>query len=106
MPIINEVPKQESWFRAQVEFENSFKFWFALMWQNIFLPIFVFALIVSAIELYYAGSIMNAIRTNFVQDGCAGRIFTIAAAWTIPAILPIVGYFGFYKYWQDIKPKN
>ena len=37
-----ETKKQSSWFRTDenIKFENSFKFWFALMWQELNIQLF------------------------------------------------------------------
>lgn len=94
--------KQKSWFHTDVDFENSFKFWFALQWQNKFLPIFLVTFIATIVELCKLGDIIDAIKNNF-DDGVAGGIFTIMGSIIPPAISIIIAYKGFYQYFNDLK---
>lgn len=77
--------KQESWFKTEVDFENSFKFWFALQWQNSYIQLFVLAL------AFLIGSACSL-------EG--GQLWFCA----IPAsTMAVIGYKGFWQFFNDRK---
>ena len=94
--------KQTSWFTTNVDFENSFKYWFALQWQNKYIQIFVPMFIATIVELFKINSIIDAVSDNWA-DGTMGGIFTIMAAIIPLAICVIIGYKGFYQFFIDMK---
>jgi hypothetical protein len=95
--------KQKSWFHTDVPFENSFKFWFALMWQNKYIQLFTIGLIITIIELINFNKCINSVPGNWSEDGALGGLMT-AMAWLIgPSIVFIISYKGFYQYWNNIK---
>lgn len=98
-----ETKKQTSWFHTEVDFENSFKWWFALQWQNGYIKIFVVAFVLMILELINFGWVKDTISENFSDGGIAGGIFTIIGAIMFPAIVGIVSYKGFYQYFNDLK---
>lgn len=77
--------KQTSWFTTQVDFENSFKFWFALQWQNFYIQAFIIGL---AFGIYMAIDL----------TGAELWMLTIPAA-----IMGFIGYKGFYQFFIDTK---
>ena len=94
--------KQTSWFKTDVDFENSFKFWFALMWQNYYIPLFFVGFIPMILEICNVKWVADTIRNNF-DDGVAGGIMTIIAMLVPPAIAIAIAYKGFYQYFNDLK---
>lgn len=94
--------KQTSWFSTDVDFENSFKFWFALMWQNKYIQLFFVGLVPTILELCNITWVSNTISDNFA-DGVAGGIMTILGLLTPIAITSVIVYKGFYQFWKDIK---
>ena len=94
--------KQTSWFSTEVDFENSFKFWFALMWQNKYIQLFFVGLIPMILEVCNLKWVTDTVRDNF-EDGVAGGIMTIVGLLTPAAIAAVIAYKGFYQFWNDIK---
>lgn len=98
--------KQNSWFRTEVDFENSFKFWFALMWQNTYIQIFAVAFPIMIYELCRFGACIESVRENFVVGGTAGGIATILGLLIPPAVVTAIAYKGFWQYFNDLKNKR
>jgi hypothetical protein len=97
--------KQESWFRTgkDINFENSFKFWFALQWQNKFMQIFLLTFTITIIELFNLTWVLDTVSENFMDEGALGASFAIAGLVLPPLITLVVAYKGFYQYFNDLK---
>jgi hypothetical protein len=94
--------KQEGWFRTEVDFENSFKWWFALQWQNGYLQLFSLFFTLFILQLFNFGTMMEWYKDAW-SDSTAGGIMT-----SMGMLIPITGasiiaYKGFYQYFNDLK---
>lgn len=98
-----ETKKQKSWFKTEVNFENSFRWWFALQWQNSYLQIFLANFIVTIIGLCKLGWVIDTIRENFYDEGAFGGIFAIMGFSIPPVVCAVIAYKGFYQYFNDLK---
>ena len=96
---------QKSWFRTEedLNFEDSFKFWFALMWQNKYIQLAVVGLVATTLELINLGSLLDTCRENAYQDGFWGGLFSYMGMLIMPAMLTLVSYKGLWQYWDDMK---
>lgn len=103
--IKKEDRKQSSWFKTDkdISFENSFKFWFALMWQNHYIQIFLLTFIISLIELFKLSSISEIVSDNYSDESWLGATFTIAGLIIPPVVSAVIAYKGFWQYFQDLK---
>jgi hypothetical protein len=101
-----EIKKQKSWFRTEVDFENSFKWWFALQWQNKYIHLFVLGFALTIAELCNFGWVKETVKENFYDGGTMGGIFTLIGMSIPPAIASIVAYKGFWQYFNDLKHKR
>lgn len=81
-------PEQSSWWKTTVDFEPSFKFWFALMWQNWYILTFVIGVL---LVIAWAFGWYDA---NWYV-GLVGGLITVAT-----------GVGGFYMTYQDQKPNE
>lgn len=97
-----EVKKQVRWFRTDVDFENSFKFWFALQWQNHYILLFLAGLVPTILEICNMEWVAGTIAENF-SVGIMGGIFTVMGLLIPIAITAIVSYKGFWQYFNDLK---
>lgn len=97
--------KQSSWFKtdADIEFEDSFKFWFALMWQNMYIFLGALGLVVTMLELTHPIWVINTVIDNINEDGFWGGLFTAIGLSVIPLMFALVSYKGFWQYWDDMK---
>ena len=104
VPAATQVPKQKSWTHTDdgIDFENSFKFWFALMWQNKYIQLFGVALTVTIIELFKFNICIGAVIDNY-SDGMLASLMTSMAFLICPTIMGVISYKGFYQFWNDIK---
>lgn len=98
-----ETKKQTRWFRTDVDFENSFKFWFALQWQNKYLQIFAITFIATIIELCRFDFIQETVAENWADEGKLGAIFAICGFSIPPVICMVIAYKAFYQYFNDLK---
>lgn len=80
--------KQRSWFKTDVDFENSFKYWFALQWQNWYIQSFVgiLALFIFMLTPYAELEGWEKLLSLIPLSACV----TIA-------------YKGFYQFFNDMK---
>jgi hypothetical protein len=98
-----ETKKQIHWFKTDVNFENSFKFWFALQWQNKYLQIFVVSFILTLIGLFKLDWVYETVYENYKDEGNLGAIFAILGL-SIPLVVSLViAYKGFWQYFNDLK---
>ena len=94
--------KQKGWFRTEVDFENSFKWWFALQWQNKYIQLFIVFFTLFVLQLcnlktmieWYLGAIYDGIGATIMTS--MGMLIPIAGA-------SIIAYKGFYQYFNDLK---
>jgi hypothetical protein len=94
--------KQEGWFRTEVDFENSFKWWFALQWQNKYIQLFAVFFTGLILQLCNLGTMIEWYQDAW-NDGVAATIMV-----TMGMALPIAGtsiivYKGFYQFFKDLK---
>lgn len=103
-----ETKKQKSWFKTDkdIDFENSFKFWFALMWQNSYIQIFSVAFFLVILGLFRFDWIIDVISENMEAEGHFGASFAILGFSIPPMICLIIAYKGFYQYFNDLKHKR
>jgi hypothetical protein len=99
----NTGTEQKSWFHTEAEFQDSFKFWFALMWQNKYIQLFVLGFVITIVELCKFMTCCQTVAENWNEDGALGGIMTIMGLFIAPTIAGAISYAGFYKYWEDIK---
>lgn len=98
--------KQTGWFHTEVKFENSFKFWFALQWQNHYIQLFAIGFILTILELFNLGWVNSTINENFAVGGTFGGVATILGL-SIPLLeILAIAYAGFWQFWLDIKNTN
>ena len=90
-----ETKKQKSWFKTDVEFENSFKFWFALQWQSKYMPIFLL--------IFNLNSVVDIIESNYIDESWLGASFAIAGFSIPPIVSIVVAYKGFWQYFDHLK---
>ena len=100
-----ETKKQESWFKTDkdIDFENSFKFWFALQWQNKYMPIFLLTFTLTIIGLFNLNSVVDIVESNYVDESWLGASFAIAGFSIPPIVSIVVAYKGFWQYFDDLK---
>lgn len=100
-----EIKKQSSWFKTDkdIDFENSFKFWFALMWQNHYLQIFTVVFIATLVELFNFGSLIDIVSENYADEGALGATFATIGFNIPPIVCLVIAYKGFYQYFNDLK---
>lgn len=100
-----EIKKQKSWFRTdkEINFENSFKFWFALMWQNKYIHIFLVAFVLTIIGICKFDFIQETVSENFSDEGKLGAIFAICGFSIPPIICIVIAYKAFWQYFNDLK---
>jgi len=97
----SETKKQVRWFRTDVNFERSFKFWFALQWQNSYLQLFVVALVITTLEFINFGWVIDAIKDGF-NDSIMGGLFSVMGCLIGPTMMSVIAYKGFYQYFDDL----
>jgi len=93
--------KQTRWFKTDVDFEKSFKFWFALQWQNWYIQIFAVAFPILIYQLINYADSLGSIFEAWSESIGAGLMVT--AGLLLPlAVSSIISYKGFYQYWKDL----
>lgn len=98
-----ETKKQISWFKTDVDFENSFRYWFALQWQNKYIQLFTIGFIGLILELLNFGWVIDTVSENFASGGNFGGVATIIGL-SIPLLVAgTIAYKGFWQYFQDMK---
>jgi hypothetical protein len=99
---IEETKKQERWFRTDVNFENSFKFWFALNWQNKNIQLFVVFFTLLILQLANFKTILGWLMESY-DEGIGTGLFV-----TPFMFIPLIGTFllaykGMYQHFDDLK---
>jgi len=98
-----ETKKQIRWFKTDVDFENSFKYWFALMWQNKFIQLFIATFTGTVLEALNFNWVLETIYENFALGGNFGGIATILGLSILPISASTIAYKGFWQYFNDMK---
>jgi len=83
--------------------DQSFKNWFKIMWKNKYILLFLVALTGFVFELIYFKDVIAMVTDAANADGVG---FGILAGFglSLPALMMIViGYKGFYQFWNDLK---
>jgi hypothetical protein len=93
--------KQVRWFRTDVDFENSFKFWFALQWQNKYIQIFAVAFPILIWQIINYSNSLGSIVDAWGESVGAGLMVTAGSLLPL-AVSLIVSYKGFYQYYDDL----
>lgn len=93
---------QKSWFHTDVDFENSFKFWFALQWQNKYIQLFILFFSGLVFELYNINTIFSILLETYSENIGTGLFVTPFLFIPIGGVL-IISYKGFWQYFKDIK---
>jgi len=97
-----ETKKQESWFHTDVDFENSFKYWFAFQWQNKNIHYFIPFMTMLVLQLTNFKTVWGWLMESY-DDGIGTGLFV-----TPFMFIPIIGTFllvykGFWQHFNDIK---
>lgn len=101
MPAEKPVKKQNRLFRTDVDFEKSFKFWFALQWQNKYIQIFAVAFGILIYQLINYSDSLGSILEAWYESVGAGLMVTAGSLLPL-AVSSIVAYKGFYQYYDDL----
>lgn len=97
-----ETKKQQGWFRTEVDFENSFKWWFALQWQNKNIHYFVVFFTMLVLQLVNFRTVWGWLMDSY-NDSIGAGLFC-----TPFMFIPLVGTFaivykGFWQFFDDLK---
>lgn len=97
-------PKQSSWFKTDkdIKFENSFKFWFALNWQNWNIQLFLLTFPLLLLQLIFSYSVYLWWLDAWF-DGIGTGLFVSAFWFVLPSIVTAIIYKGFYQHFNDLK---
>lgn len=94
--------KQERWFRTDVDFENSFKFWFALQWQNHYIHIFLIFFTLLILEVCNLKTVFGWVEEAWM-DGVGTGLFVSPFTLLPLACTVAIVYKGFWQYFDDLK---
>lgn len=99
------IKKQSSWFKTDkdINFENSFKFWFALMWQNHYIQIFTVVFIATLVEIFNFNTLVEIVQDNYNDEGGLGATFAVLGLIIPPIVCMVIAYKGFWQYFNDLK---
>jgi len=93
--------KQVRWFKTDVNFEKSFKFWFALQWQNKYIQIFAVAFSILIYQLINYADSLGSIFEAWAESIGAGLMITFGSF--LPLIVSfVIVYKSFYQYFKDL----
>ena len=97
-----ETKKQKRWLKTDVDFENSFKYWFALNWQNKNIQFFVLFFTMLTLQIVNFKTVWGWLIESF-EDSLGVGLFV-----TPFMFIPIIGTFllvykGFWQHFNDIK---
>lgn len=99
------IPTQKGWFRTDVDFERSFKFWFALQWQNKYIQIFAVSFSILVYQFCTFGSQAGYFAEAW-NDGVAEGLM-VSMGLLLPLIVSsVVAYKGFWQYFDDLSKKR
>lgn len=95
------IPRQKRWFRTDVNFERSFKFWFALQWQNKYIQIFVVSFTILMYQLCTLGDQIGYFKDAWSDNVAVGLMVSMGIL--LPLIVSsAVAYKGFWQYFDDL----
>ena len=97
-----ETKKQESWFKTEVNFENSFKWWFALQWQNKNILYFIPFMTMLILQLANFGTVWGWLMESY-DDGIGTGLFVTPFMFLPLAGTAIIVYKGFWQHFDDMK---
>jgi len=97
-----EIKKQTSWFKTDVGFENSFKFWFALNWKNKNIQVFPIGFTLLILQFCYFDTLMGWVAEAWYDDKFGGIMGIMGMLLPI-AMTFVVVYKGFYQHFNDLK---
>ena len=93
--------KQVRWFKTDVDFEKSFKFWFALQWQNKYIQIFAVAFSILIYQLINYADSLGSIFEAWAESIGAGLMVTAGSLLPV-AVVILISYKGFWQYFDDL----
>jgi hypothetical protein len=93
---------QKGWFRTEVDFENSFKWWFALQWQNHYIHLFLAFLTMFVLQLVNFETVWGLILESYAENIGIG-LFVTPFLFLPLAGASIIAYKGFWQYFNDLK---
>lgn len=97
-----EIKKQNRWFRTDVDFENSFKFWFALQWQNTYIQIFLVSFTLLVLQFCNLGKTIQWFSEAWLEG--IGSGIMVSMGLLLPLVVTLViSYKGFWQYFDDLK---
>lgn len=99
---MKETKKQSGWLKTDVDFENSFKFWFALNWQNKNIQLFAVFLPILILQIVKFSTVWDWLLEAY--DDSIGTGLFVSPFMLLPLLgtLAIV-YKGFYQHFDDLK---
>lgn len=96
------IPKQKRWLRTDVDFENSFKFWFALQWQNKYIQIFAVSFSILVYQLCTLDNQLGYFMEAWYDNIGVGLMVSMGLL--LPLIVSLaVAYKGFWQFFNDLK---
>jgi hypothetical protein len=96
---------QKSWFHTEVDFEDSFKWWFALQWQNNYIQLFVIFFGILIFQLCNIGKVWRLLMDVYNEGIGTGLFMTPFMFIPIGGVL-IISYKGFWQFYNDKKNKT
>lgn len=97
-----QIKKQSGWLKTDVDFENSFKFWFALNWQNKNIQLFAVFLPLLILQIVKFSTVWGWLVEAY--DDSIGTGLFVTPFMFLPAIGTFaIVYKGFYQHFNDIK---
>jgi len=82
--------------------DHSFKNWFKIMWENKFIQLFSIFSIMLIMELFNLEFAVESISNAYNDYVFAGIL--VGFGFAIPPLgIIIIGYKGFYQFWNDLK---
>lgn len=94
--------KQERWFRTDVDFENSFKFWFALNWQNKNIQLFAIFFPLLVLQLVKFPTVWGWLMEAYDDSVGTGLFCTPFMFIPLAGTIALV-YKGMYQHFNDLK---
>lgn len=94
--------EQNSWFRTETDFEPGFKFWFALMWQNNYIQLFVLFFGLFIVELCSLTWVASAVAEAWSEGIGAGIMVSLGSMIPLAGTL-FIAMKGFLQFYNDIK---
>jgi len=83
--------------------DHSFKKWFSIMWKNKYILLFLIAFTGFVFELIYFKDVITMVTDAVGSDGIGFGILAGFALSLPTLMMAIIGYKGFYQFWNDLK---